>query len=61
MVFPIGIIFREKGAVAPTVITFISKISGSNKPPLGKQRGIKIPTAQGKSRSKLWGTNPERD
>jgi hypothetical protein len=26
-----------------------------------KQRGIKIPAAQGKSRSKLRGTNPERD
>ena len=32
-----------------------------NETPRGKQRGIKIPTAQDKSRSKLRGTNPERD
>ena len=32
-----------------------------NEAPRGKQRGIKIPTAQVKSRSKLRGTNPERD
>ena len=35
--------------------------SQSNETPRGKQRGIKIPTAQDKSRSKLRGTNPERD
>ena len=29
--------------------------------PAAEQRGIKIPAAQGKSRSKLRGTNPERD
>ena len=33
----------------------------ANETPRGKQRGIKILTAQGKSRSKLRGTNPERD
>jgi len=32
-----------------------------NETPRGKQRGIKIPAAQGKFRSKLRGTNPERD
>jgi hypothetical protein len=32
-----------------------------NETPRGKQRGIKIPTAQDKSRSKLRGTYPERD
>ena len=30
-----------------------------NETPRGKQRGIKIPAAQDKSRSKLRGTNPE--
>jgi hypothetical protein len=32
-----------------------------NETPRGKQRGIKIPTAQDKSRSKLRETYPERD
>ena len=32
-----------------------------NESPRGKQRGIKIPAAQDKSRSKLRGTNPNRD
>jgi hypothetical protein len=36
-------------------------MGSQNETPRGKQRGIKIPTAQDKSRSKLRGTNPERD
>ena len=45
------------------IILFLcfTNIFAQNEAPRGKQRGIKIPTAQGKSRSKLRGTNPLRD
>jgi len=40
---------------------FFIQLKNGNETPRGKQRGIKIPTAQNKSRSKLRGTNPKRD
>ena len=51
----------EVGLSPGTVDNYISEALKFNETPRGKQRGIKIPTAQGKSRSKLRGTNPERD
>jgi hypothetical protein len=42
-------------------ILYCKLLKITNELPRSKLRGIKKPAAQGKSRSKLQGTNPERD